>query len=176
MTSQLLSPVTRPETSEVILDPISVLIAILNGPPSLSFLHFSIAQSHLFVSVCTITSISAAAPPLTGDVSVMVQPEKQIHWGVLQGIGLCSCLLLCVVEAGSTVPLRLSLYLMLEPEVYRTGVLKEIDVKCGEEGRLEHMSMSWKPISILLPLTLVRRVSCRCWSFVTVIWNDLHEN
>ena len=81
MTSQLLSPVTRPETSEVILDPVSVLIAILNGPPSLSFLHFSIAQSHLFVSVCTITSISAAAPPLTGDVSVMVQPEKQNHWG-----------------------------------------------------------------------------------------------
>lgn len=49
---------------------------------------------------------------------------------------------------------------MLEPEVYRTGVLKEkIAVKWRVGSRLEHTSMSWKPMSILLPLTLVRGVS-----------------
>ena len=66
----------------------------INESPSLDFLHFSAAQRHPFVSICTITSISAVASPLTGDVSVMVQPEKN-HCGVLQGIGLSSCIPLC---------------------------------------------------------------------------------
>lgn len=73
--------------------------------PSLSSLpylmgHSSVARSYPFVSICSITSISAATSPLTGDASVMVQPEKQNHYGVLQGIGFCSCIPLCVVEAG----------------------------------------------------------------------------